>query len=191
VFGHVLPGGLLREPVKSLCRAHVVALTRCNLVPEQQRAELRANLKKIAADLVFVEVEQHVRGLIDARGREFSVDEVRQAGPIRAFCGIGNPNAFRQTLEELGLQLEGFDAYPDHCQYDSQQVRQLDQRLANDSSSQAVLCTHKDLVKITADRLGGKPLYAVQLDLEITAGLPALESKLAAVLSNVPADSFD
>lgn len=190
-FGHVLPRGFLREPVKSLRRAHVVALTRCNLVSEQQRAELRANLNQIAPDLVLVEVAQHVRGLIDTRGREFTVDEVRQAGPIHAFCGIGNPDAFRQTLQELGLQMTGFDAYPDHCHFDNQQVRELDRRLANDRSSQAVLCTHKDLVKITSDRLGGKPLYAVQLDLEITAGLPALESKLAAVLSDLPADSFD
>ncbi len=34
-----------------------------------------------------------------------------------------------------------------------------------------VVCTHKDLVKLQTDRLGGKPIVAIMIDLEIDGDL--------------------
>ena len=41
-----------------------------------------------------------------------------------------------------------------------------------------MLCTRKDLVKLPIDELGGLPLRAVAIDLEILARREVLESRL-------------
>ena len=47
----------------------------------------------------------------------------------------------------------------------------------------AVLCTGKDLVKLGLDRLGGRPLWALRIEIEILAGREAFEARLAALLA--------
>jgi hypothetical protein len=41
-----------------------------------------------------------------------------------------------------------------------------------------LVCTHKDLVKLPLDQLGGKPLRALVVGMEFLNGQDALESKL-------------
>ena len=47
---------------------------------------------------------------------------------------------------------------------------------------QAVICTHKDLVKLRLEQLGGKPLWALDIEIDFLAGRSELESQLAALL---------
>ncbi len=45
-YGHVLPRGLLREPMAGLARAHAVLLTRCDAVPADRPACHRAEVRR-------------------------------------------------------------------------------------------------------------------------------------------------
>ena len=55
-------------------------------------------------------------------------------------------------------------------------------RWADTLPVEAILCTHKDLVKIKIDRLGSKPLWAVTVSLGFTSGQQALEQRLQTLL---------
>jgi tetraacyldisaccharide 4'-kinase len=55
----------------------------------------------------------------------------------------------------------------------------------NGTAPAALLCTHKDLVKIGLDQLGGLPLWAIRVGMNFIAGQDALESRLLALLARV------
>jgi tetraacyldisaccharide 4'-kinase len=105
---------------------------------------------------------------------------------VAAFCGIGNPAGFRHTLASCGYDVSLFREFPDHHAYSRSDLESLAD-WARQAEVAAVLCTHKDLVKIGLDRLGDKPLFAVSIGVEFQAGLNELQAQLAAVCSRAAA----
>ena len=85
-----------------------------------------------------------------------------------AFCGIGNPDGFCRTLTSCGLAVsdERFRSFPDHHLYQPEDLTELGlwgQKLGVDG----LLATHKDLVKIPQAALGGVPLWALEIELQL------------------------
>jgi tetraacyldisaccharide 4'-kinase len=175
-YDHLLPRGLLRESVRGLHRADAIVLSRCDLVSAARRTELQQHVRRWAPAATWVEMVQQPAGWLTASGQRRPVDDLKSAR-VLAFCGIGNPEAFRQTLARLGCQLSDFRAFPDHHAYDAASVQQLVD-WATHSDATAIVCTHKDLVKLTCDRLGPLPLYALLLDAQPVVGVELLEAKL-------------
>jgi tetraacyldisaccharide 4'-kinase len=97
--------------------------------------------------------------------------------PVAAFCGIGNPAGFRSTLGTLGIEPVEWLELPDHCAYDARTIRQLEEWSAR-STATHIVCTRKDIVKIPRQELGGKPLWALEIGLEIVRGQQELEAML-------------
>src|SRR5207248_2839747 len=94
-YGYLLPRGLLREPIGNLRRAQVVMLTRCDLVsPEIVRA-IRETVKGIKPEAPIVESTHRPGQWCNAAHVRIGL-EALQDRPIAAFCGLGNPEAFRQ-----------------------------------------------------------------------------------------------
>ena len=49
----------------------------------------------------------------------------------------------------------------------------------------AVVCTHKDLVKISRDQLNQIPLWALTVQLDVTRGEAALEDRLRPLINRI------
>jgi tetraacyldisaccharide 4'-kinase len=186
-YDHVFPRGLLRESVRGLSRAHVVALTRANLVDRATCNAIQERVLKLAPRATWVEITQRVAALRTASGDERSIDTLPD-GPWLAFCGIGNPAAFRLTLLDRNLPLADFRVYPDHHSFDTHTMSDLARWVQSFPQASAVLCTHKDLVKVAVDRLATLPLFALMLELEIRLGETALIERLRTIAAQVPAD---
>ena len=116
------------------------------------------------------------QALVSASGGREPLESL-QGRPLVAFCGIGNPEGFRHTLAGCGYDMAAFREFPDHHAYTPRDLAEL-AAWAKASAAAAVLCTQKDLVKLPIDELGGLPLRAVAIDLEILAGREVLESRL-------------
>lgn len=182
-FGHVFPRGMLREPLAGLKRAHVVALSRANLVNAAERERIRAVVRSNAPSAIWAECNHAPRGLQSATGA--TADLTSLAGKsIAAFCGIGNPKGFRRTLEQCGLSVAAFREFPDHYSYQRGDVDSLTD-WTKDLPVDAVICTQKDLVKLGIDRLGPRPLWALAIGLEISAGAAEFDERLQGVLAAV------
>jgi tetraacyldisaccharide 4'-kinase len=179
-FGHLLPRGLLREPVSSLRRAHAVVLSRADAVAPERREGIRAKVRRHAPSAVWAEASHAPAALVNSAGGSRPPHDLR-GKRILAFCGIGNPGAFRRTLAALGAEEATFREFADHHAYRREDIAELAQA-ARGCSADLAVCTQKDLVKIRADWLGETPLFALQIDLEITAGRPELEALLAKYL---------
>ena len=78
-----------------------------------------------------------------------------------------------------------FRAFPDHHRYDRSDVKSLQQWTTEAPQVDAVLCTHKDLVKISLSQLGDLPLRALTIGVEILEGQEAMESKLLEILERM------
>src|SRR5262249_45410270 len=94
--GALLPRGLLREPASALRRAHAVLLTRCDQVGPEARQAIRSRVARLAPGVPVLESVHRPEGLVNG-GATADLDLLRQR-PVAAFCGIGNPEAFRRTL---------------------------------------------------------------------------------------------
>jgi tetraacyldisaccharide 4'-kinase len=173
----------LREPRTALKRADLVLLTRADQCADEHKKRLLNEIRAAWNGRLPVEVVFRPVGLINAAGETRSIDSI--AGPVAAFCGIGNPEAFRRSLETAGFQgrLLGPRAFEDHHHYTPSDLSALAD-WAQSAGASALITTHKDLVKIPRTDLGGLPLWALAIRAEITAGREELESQLRFFLPN-------
>ncbi len=214
-YEHVFPRGMLREPFAGLRRADVVILSRADAVDPSRREAIRRRVQNMSPQSVWAEVRHAARELISAGGtgiasgtlagspggthsvggtgsrdtgkasgtRQAPLDSLKNV-PVAAFCGIGNPAGFRHTIQSCGYNLSDFREFPDHHCYTRADIENL-AAWAEGSGAAAVLCTHKDLVKIGLDRLGRLPLWAIRVEIDFLAGQEALESRLLALLARI------
>ena len=179
-LGRIFPRGLLREPIGSLRRAGVVVLSRADLVDESTRRAIRGRAERSGGPLRWVQARHAPLDLVDAGGRSYPLAE-SLGRKVGAFCGIGNPEGFRRTLEGLGCDVAGFRAFPDHHAYTASDVADL-AAWARSQEVELALTTQKDLVKLRASNLGPTPLRALRIGLEVMDGPEVLERALSALL---------
>jgi tetraacyldisaccharide 4'-kinase len=164
-YEHVFPRGTLREPVAGLSRAHAIALSRADLLTEPERRLLRSRVKEFAPAAVWLEV---IHAPLELIGTASQPLDSLHGHRVLAFCGVGNPAGFRHTLAACDYELVGFQEFPDHHQYSPSDLDFLAAE-ATRRNAEAVVCTHKDLVKINRDRLGDRPLWAVRIGIQFLA----------------------
>ena len=185
-FGHVFPRGTLREPADGLRAPDLIALSRADALEPQRRAELRRHVAQLAPQAAWLEMRHTPRALVSSSGGREPLESL-QGRPLAAFCGIGNPAGFRHTLAGCGYEVAAFREFPDHHAYTPRDLAGL-AAWAKASAAAALLCTQKDLVKLPVDELGGLPLRAVAIDLEILSGREVLESRLEILAKEGTAD---
>jgi tetraacyldisaccharide 4'-kinase len=172
--GHMLPRGLLREPAEALARADCVVVTRSDLAPDIE--SLRAEVTRLTDARIIVS-RVRTRGLRriddadstrDAATQEenahTSVENLVVAGPVAAFCAVGNPRAFFEQLRREGFDLRHTRSFPDHHAYARAEVETFAREAAS-KGALALLTTAKDAVKLRAQAFP-LPCYVVEIELE-------------------------
>jgi tetraacyldisaccharide 4'-kinase len=181
-YEHVFPRGTLREPLDGFGRADVIALSRADCVDEPTRRAIRERIQDYNTKAIWLELTHAPRALRNAAGEGHPV--VHLSGKkVLAFCGIGNPTGFRHVLTNLGYEISAFQEFPDHHGFSADDVAELG-KLAEELNVDAVVCTHKDLVKLNTNRLGGAPLWAVEIGLHFSKGQHEFERRLKLLAKN-------
>jgi tetraacyldisaccharide 4'-kinase len=176
-YGHLLPRGLLREPLSALSRARVIALSRADLVTSERRAVLRAEVLRRAPQAAWVEVAHRPRSLVGVNSETTELAPLR-GKRVAAFCGIGNPAGFCRTLANEGAEVVAFREFPDHYAYHDEDLAALAE-WSDGADVAAVVCTMKDFVKLRVERLGRQPLCALAIGVELLAGRGEFEAILS------------
>src|SRR5262249_28914864 len=149
--------------------ADLVMLTRCDQVEAAQRQRLRERVRTLAPAAPVIETTHRPTELVNSDREETPLDRLRQQ-PVAAFCGIGNPEAFQRTLQDLGARVADFRAYPDHHPYSRDDVAERERWGRGQPGDGLLVTTQKDLVKLRVPRLGERPLWAVRVRLAVESG---------------------
>jgi tetraacyldisaccharide 4'-kinase len=185
-YGRLLPRGLLREPLEGLSRAQVVGLSRADAVSAARREEIRREVARLAPQATWIELAHQPAALVNRAGQSAKLETLR-GKPVLAFCGIGNPAGYAHTLQSAGMSVLSLREFPDHHGYSERDLTALDQWAASEPRAAAVVCTHKDLVKIPRDKLGPLPLWAVTVEIVVSSGLAKLQRHLDALSARLAA----
>jgi tetraacyldisaccharide 4'-kinase len=188
-YGHLLPRGLLREPIRSLKRVDVIIVSRADQVSDQKLADLRTVLQRYAPKAAWVEAIHEPQALRNYAGEQASLDRLAGAR-VLAFCGLGNPRGFLQTLRQRSVNVVDQVLFPDHHPFQASDLERLAQ-LAHASKADMFVCTGKDLPKIGLTEWHGMPIWALDISLTIQAGLEPLEERLQQVLARVEQAAID
>ncbi|MBI3866748.1 MAG: tetraacyldisaccharide 4'-kinase [Planctomycetia bacterium] len=182
-YGYLLPRGLLREPVSSLRRAGLVIITRVDQAPRELVDSVRQEINRANPDCPVAEAAFPSARLVNSAGAVADLATLR-GRRVAAFCGIGNPQGFRATLEGLGCTIANFRAFGDHHNFAPADLAELE-KWVRELAVDAVVCTQKDLVKIPHETLGERPLWAVEIAAQIVVGEDQLAARLAAIVAAV------
>ena len=166
----ILPAGLLREPLKSFKRADAVIITRINQSQPEKIDEIKSRISQIAPDIVFATAIHKPKSAKLIKGSQIDFKELAEKR-IYAFCGIGNPNAFFQTLSEMALNIVGKKVYNDHHKYCDADIMAIHED-AGYKQAQLVLTTQKDWIKtalLCIDKFE-IPFAALSVELEFIDG---------------------
>ena len=101
--------------------------------------------------------------------------EQAMAGPMYAFCGLGNPGAFFADLETWRFKVVGRAVFRDHHKYSQAEVGRL-QADGQGAGATALVCTEKDAMNLRGLKLSGLPFYFCRIDLEVQNGAGFLEA---------------
>jgi tetraacyldisaccharide 4'-kinase len=162
--GGVFPLGRLREPLCGLARASIVLITRsecCDLADAVERVVRQWNphapiFRASVQPLAWVDYRSGARHGLDARPFE-------RAG---AMCGLGNPQSFRRTLEQVGVTPVDWVEFPDHHRYHPSELRRVAQRFAERGAT-AIATTEKDAINLCESDGPPLPVYWLHVSMKI------------------------
>jgi tetraacyldisaccharide 4'-kinase len=137
--GRLLPGGPLREPAKSLGRAHFLIRT-----GDREPEPLPSEIPELPSFRGFHRPLAVLEGGTDRLLPTASL----QGQKVCAFAGIGRPEAFRRSLNELASEIVSFRPFPDHHPYSPADIDSL-RRLAGKTRAERIVTTEKDGVRLT------------------------------------------
>jgi tetraacyldisaccharide 4'-kinase len=182
-FGHrdTVPLGRLREPLSALARADALVITRADndFRFEMLVKQLRQHNAQAPVFRVFTRPRQW-----RMCGQQTILKELPYTR-IAAFCAIGNPQGFWNTLEQTGLEIVYRWTFPDHHVYTPTQLRRIASQ-AFSAGAQVLVTTEKDRINFPRDFVSAvSPLEVAWLEIENVLEREAaffawLEAKLAA-----------
>jgi 3-deoxy-D-manno-octulosonic-acid transferase len=142
--GHLLPLGRLREPLEGLARADAFVVTRANEASNTNAIEAVLRRYNPAAPIFRSYVVP--RRWTNDKGEAIEIIGMTHVRSV-AFCGLGNPQSFWRSLDQLGVTpVTTFD-YGDHHRYTPSEIRRL-ARYAIDLGVEALITTAKDAVNL-------------------------------------------
>ncbi len=164
--GHLLPRGVLREPVANISRGDVILLTKCN----GDNGDLKALLQSHNPDAEIIESAHHPLYYSDVYTGEQLPLERLEGEPVAALSGIAGPEGFEQTLRELKCDVVLTRRYADHHRYTQQEIIDC----INDSRAAGarwIVTTEKDAVRFPKVDRRDVPIVFLRVEIEILSGV--------------------
>ncbi len=168
---HLLPRGILREPLSSLRRADIFVLTKVNLAKGVQ--DIKTLLLKINPKALIVESEHVPQYFYELAHQEKTISlEAFQGKNAVLFSGIGDPDSFEKMISNLGIKVGFSFKFADHHNYSQQDLDNIF-RQAKEKSAEILITTEKDASRLYELRITDYELriYILRITIKITSGI--------------------
>jgi tetraacyldisaccharide 4'-kinase len=181
----LLPMGNLREPIRSLRRAHIIMLTHVDMAGEAELAALRKEVHRVNAKAPLLESVHRPDFMLDIKNEQkYKLDHL--AGrPVATLCGIGAPEQFEAQVRQNASGLTQRWRYPDHHRYTHKEIASIAHLLGDIP----LVTTFKDIVRFPADwrELFKGDVYVLSIKLDIVKGKSVWLDSLHALAEGKPA----
>jgi len=158
---HLLPRGILREPLSHLCRTHLFLLTKVER-PETCQ-QLEAKLHAINPSSKFFHSRYEPLGLISPEGKWEKLHSL-QGKRVLALSGIANPNYFSFLLRKCGMTVVKEMVFSDHHFYTAKDLISIREKV---KEVDWVVTTEKDMVKLRMLDIDHLPIWALRIELKV------------------------
>jgi len=148
---------MLRESLSGLGRANAIIITRADVVKDM--AKLSARLRQYNNKAKIFAARTKIVSLRPLNDGERSIKEPTKSF---AFCAVGNPKAFFETLRRGGIEVTGTRAFRDHHRYTRADINDLEKAAAAPGAD-ALLTTGKDAVKLQELKFS-LPCFVVEIE---------------------------
>jgi len=190
---HLLPRGILREPVSALDRADIFVLTRTEKDDTAAVGRLRGIIGNqpvyTASHKPFISQwlaagSRYRQTPADVRvAAAFDLRSLRDRR-VFGFSGIAGNDGFKETLESLGCDLAGFTGFADHHWYSDDDVAAL-LRAAGQSGADLVCTTEKDVIRLAHQMPLPVDLAVIGIDVSLGSRQAAFEKDIVSRLGSV------
>lgn len=158
---HLLPRGILREPVKNLDRAHALIMTRFR--PGREPENMALEKPVFLCSHKCVAIIKHRPSLTPEAMPRHPAGHLKQK-PVLAFSGIADNQGFVNTVADIGADMVDVLNFSDHHVYDEKD-RHAILDAAKNAGADCLVTTEKDLVRLRGWDTGGLPLYALEIEI--------------------------
>lgn len=172
---HLLPRGILREPLQQIRRADYILLTKSDGSPDPKLIE---TLQKFKRPMVPIIESSHVPQRLQAVEGEGTLPMESLLGKrVATFSGIAVPESFENFIRQRGGVIVYNRRFPDHYRFSEQELSQIFE-MAQAQQAEFVVTTEKDAVRLPERWLYPLPLYYLRIEVQILRGEKEFQSIL-------------
>ncbi|PDH29266.1 MAG: tetraacyldisaccharide 4'-kinase [Puniceicoccaceae bacterium MED-G30] len=164
---HLLPRGILREPINHLSRADYIFLTKSDGAPDEALTELIREHNTNAEIIECAHTPQYLEPV--GGGERLPLDALKAAN-IVSFSGIAVPESFENMLDARGARILYNKRFLDHHRFTRHEMEAIYRKAAEFEDLQMIVTTEKDAVRLFDDMKPPVPLYFLRLEIEILSG---------------------
>ena len=146
--GHLLPRGILREPLSSLARGDIFVLTKTDRKTDGT-ALIEQKLRSLNPQALIAEAVHTPMHFLDlTNGSQRNDLSLVRGKNICSFCSIGDPESFEHTLRGIGCHVVKNFSFLDHHLYTIEDIRSI-VYYCHEQKIKLVVTTQKDEVKLS------------------------------------------
>ena len=160
---HLLPRGILREPLHRLSKADYILITKTKNI--QQCEELHRTIRKHNSLAKMIYCTHTPRFLVDIKSQEEKNLDFIKGKKVAIFSGIAYPESFEGTIKEQGADIIYTKRFLDHHRFSKGEIKTVFME-SFASSAEMILTTEKDAVRLP--KIFPKiPLYYLRLEIDL------------------------
>lgn len=177
---HMLPRGILREPLSSLRRAGVFIITKTNINPDIEDIEFI--LSEINPNALIVAAKHRPLGLsaVKEGSRLFSLD-ILKGKAVALFSAIADPGSFKDLIGSSGASVVLSFEFDDHHYYSKDDLIRIAEE-ARKNKADYLVTTEKDAVKLVALEPDDN-ILALRIGLEVSNNEERFHNRLLELFS--------
>ncbi len=165
---HVLPRGLLREPIENVRRADYIFLTKSDGSPSLRHLKQFLRHHNRRAEIIECRHKPQYLEDVFKRGQRFALEQLK-GKKIASLSAIANPASFNQFLLDQGADIVAERHYADHHRYRQQEMIDF-VNIAKKNGAEYILTTEKDAVRMPRLDRRDIPFYFLRIEIDILSG---------------------
>lgn len=189
---HLLPRGLLREPIRNIRRADLIFLTKSDGSPSLRH--LKRFVKTHNHHAEIIECTHRPQYLQDAFGPGKQPLGLLAGKKVSTICGIAAPESFESFVRGFDSEIVHTARYADHHRYSRDEI----EAFIHDSAAagaELILTTEKDAVRLPRITDCPLPILFMRVEIDILSGQESFDEFIARICfsprPSYVADRFD